>query len=110
MDRRAFLQAASLMGFGALVSSGTKAWGLDAINNPLAQYPNRGWEKVYRDLFAVDDSFVFLCAPNDTHNCLLRAYVRNGVVTRIGPTMGYGEATDLLGNKSSHRWDPRCCQ
>ena len=110
MDRRTFLQAASLMGFGALVSSGTKAWGLDAINNPLAQYPNRGWEKVYRDLFAVDDSFVFLCAPNDTHNCLLRAYVRNGVVTRIGPTMGYGEATDLLGNKSSHRWDPRCCQ
>ncbi|MFN7917141.1 MAG: hypothetical protein U0Q55_17485 [Vicinamibacterales bacterium] len=110
MDRRAFLQAASQMGFGALVASGTAAWALETIANPLAQYPNRGWEKAYRDLFAVDDSFVFLCAPNDTHNCLLRAYVRNGVVTRIGPTMGYGEATDLLGNKSSHRWDPRCCQ
>jgi nitrate reductase alpha subunit len=110
MDRRAFLQAASAMGFGALVSSATDAWGLEQISNPLAQYPSRGWEKVYRDLFAVDDSFVFLCAPNDTHNCLLRAYVRNGVVTRIGPTMGYGDATDLLGNKSSHRWDPRCCQ
>jgi hypothetical protein len=53
---------------------------------------------------------VFLCAPNDTHNCLLRAYVKNGVVVRIGPTFGYGKATDLYGNRASHRWDPRLCQ
>jgi len=110
MDRRAFLQKASAMGFGALVSGASQAWLLETIENPLAQYPDRDWEKTYRDLFKVDDSFVFLCAPNDTHNCLLRAYVRNGVVTRIGPTMGYGQATDLQGNKTSHRWDPRCCQ
>jgi nitrate reductase alpha subunit len=110
MDRRKFLQAASATGFSALVAGVTQAWGLDDMSNPLAQYPNRDWEKTYRDLFKVDDSFVFLCAPNDTHNCLLRAYVRNGVVTRIGPTMRYGEATDLQGNKTSHRWDPRCCQ
>ncbi len=110
MDRRAFLQKASAMGFGALVTGGSQAWLLETIENPLAQYPDRDWEKTYRDLFKVDDSFVFLCAPNDTHNCLLRAYVRNGVVTRIGPTMGYGQATDLQGNKTSHRWDPRCCQ
>ncbi|MGH9603886.1 MAG: molybdopterin-dependent oxidoreductase, partial [Terriglobales bacterium] len=110
MDRRAFLQKASAMGFGALVTGASQAWLLDTIENPLAQYPDRDWEKTYRDLFKVDDSFVFLCAPNDTHNCLLRAYVRNGVVTRIGPTMGYGQATDLQGNKTSHRWDPRCCQ
>jgi len=110
MDRRAFLQKASALGFGVLVTSATHAWFLDAVENPLAHYPDRGWEKVYRDLFKVDDSFVFLCAPNDTHNCLLRAYVRNGVVTRIGPTMGYGQATDLQGNRTSHRWDPRCCQ
>jgi nitrate reductase alpha subunit len=110
MDRRAFLQTATSMGFGALVTSATDAWGLRGVDNPLAQYPNRGWEDVYRDLFKEDDSFVFMCAPNDTHNCLLRASVRNGVVTRIGPTMGYGQATDLLGNRVSHRWDPRCCQ
>jgi nitrate reductase alpha subunit len=110
MDRRKFLHAASAMGFGALVTGVTPAWGLDDFSNPLARYPARDWEKVYRDLFKVDDSFVFLCAPNDTHNCLLRAYVRNGVVTRIGPSMGYGQATDLQGNKTSHRWDPRCCQ
>ncbi|MCZ7626079.1 MAG: hypothetical protein M5R38_09955 [Candidatus Methylomirabilis sp.] len=31
-------------------------------------------------------------------------------MVRIEPTYGYGKATDLYGNKSSHRWDPRCCQ
>jgi len=65
---------------------------------------------VYRDLWKYDSTFTFLCAPNDTHNCLLNAYVRSGVITRIGPTMRYGEATDLYGNASSHRWDPRICQ
>jgi len=110
MDRRKFLHAASAIGFGALVNGATRAWGLEGSNNPLAHYPNRDWEKVYRDLFKVDGTFTFLCAPNDTHNCLLKAHVRNGVVTRIGPTMGYGLATDLQGNQTSHRWDPRCCQ
>jgi nitrate reductase alpha subunit len=65
---------------------------------------------VYRDLFQPDWSYVFLCAPNDTHNCLLRAYVKNDVVVRIGPTYGFGLAEDLHGNRASHRWDPRCCQ
>ncbi len=110
ITRRRFLEAAAASGFGALVASAGKAWGLDAIANPLAAYPDRGWEKVYRDLFKPDSSFTFLCAPNDTHNCLLRGFVRSGVLTRIGPTMRYGEATDLDGNKASHRWDPRVCQ
>ncbi len=110
MKRRHFLQAASAMGFTAFITGATDSWALDTIPNPLAHYPKRDWEEAYRDLFKADDSFVFLCAPNDTHNCLLRAYVRNGVVTRIGPTMGYGKATDLDGNRASHRWDPRCCQ
>ncbi|MBM4387087.1 MAG: molybdopterin-dependent oxidoreductase, partial [Deltaproteobacteria bacterium] len=43
-------------------------------------------------------------------NCLIRAYVKNGVVTRLGPSFGYGQATDIYGNKASHRWDPRICQ
>src|SRR3972149_2419593 len=110
MDRRAVLQTPSSLGFGALIGNTQGAWGLQAPANPLGAYPNRGWEKVYRDLFATDSSFVFLCAPNDTHNCLLRAYVRNGVVTRIGPTMGYGLATDPQGTRAPPRWDPRCCQ
>ncbi len=109
-SRREFLEAASALGFGAFVASATRAWGLDAVENPLARYPNRGWERTYRDLWKSDATFTFLCAPNDTHNCLLHAYVRAGVVTRIGPSMRYGEATDLDGNRASHRWDPRVCQ
>jgi nitrate reductase alpha subunit len=80
------------------------------VHNPLTDYPNRDWESVYRDLYRSDSSFTFLCAPNDTHNCLLRGYVKNGVVTRIAPSYGYQKATDLHGNRAGQRWDPRCCQ
>ena len=110
ISRREFLAAASAAGFGALVVSATRAWGLEAISNPLAAYPDRGWERVYRDLWKYDSTFTFTCAPNDTHNCLLNAYVRSGVITRIGPTMRYGEAVDLAGHGTTHRWDPRVCQ
>lgn len=81
-----------------------------AIDSPLGTYPNRDWEKVYRDIWKEDSRFVFTCAPNDTHNCLLWAHVKNGVIVRISPTYGFGKATDLYGNKASHRWDPRACQ
>ena len=110
ISRREFMARISAAGFGALVASTTKAWGLEVITNPLAAYPNRDWEKVYRDLWSYDSRYRFTCAPNDTHNCLLNAHVRQGVITRIGPTMRYGEAKDLSGNGTSHRWDPRVCQ
>lgn len=110
-SRREFLEALGAAGFGAFALSATDAWALAAPDNPLARYPARDWEKVYRDLWRYDSTFTFLCAPNDTHNCLLNAYVRSGVMTRIGPTMRYGEATDLRGEaRPSHRWDPRVCQ
>jgi nitrate reductase / nitrite oxidoreductase, alpha subunit len=80
------------------------------IDNPLGSYPNRGWEQHYRDLYKSDSSFTFLCAPNDTHNCLLNAHVKNGVVTRISPTFGFSKAMDLDGNVASARWEPRVCQ
>src|SRR3989338_852053 len=80
------------------------------IDNPLDFYPDRDWEKIYRNQFRHDSTFHFLCAPNDTHNCLLRAYVKNDIVTRIGPSYGYGKAKDIYGNQASHRWDPRLCQ
>jgi nitrate reductase alpha subunit len=110
ISRRDFFAMLSASGLAGFLGSIREAWGLEAISNPLAQYPSRGWEQACRDLWKYDSKFVFLCAPNDTHNCLLDAYVRNGVITRIGPTMRYGEATDLYGNRVSHRWDPRVCQ
>jgi len=80
------------------------------VANPLASYPNRDWERIYRDIYRTDQRFTFLCCPNDTHNCLLNAQVKNNVVVRIEPTYGYSKAQDLYGNKASARWDPRCCQ
>ena len=108
--RRAFMKILAASGFGALAGSAVPAWGLDTPDNPLARYPDRDWERTYRDLWAYDSTYTFLCAPNDTHNCILNAYVRSGVVVRTGPTMKYGGATDLYGNVASHRWDPRICQ
>ncbi|MCH7659077.1 MAG: molybdopterin-dependent oxidoreductase [Euryarchaeota archaeon] len=79
------------------------------VINPLSEYPNEGWEESYRDVWDRDDAYMLTCTPNDTHNCYLEASVKNGVVTRLGPSMNYGEATDLDGNQSSQRWDPRVC-
>ncbi|MEO5334632.1 MAG: molybdopterin-dependent oxidoreductase, partial [Magnetococcus sp. YQC-5] len=115
VSRRRFLQAAGTAGFGILATPGGVMAGYrflapTTVENPLAAYPNRDWERIYRDIFRHDKSFVFMCCPNDTHNCLLNAYVKNEVVVRIEPTFGYGKAQDLYGNQASHRWDPRCCQ
>lgn len=117
ISRRKFLSIAAGTGTGILLS-GTELHLLnflkpktaDAADNPLITYPDRNWEKVYRNVYTYDSQFHFLCAPNDTHNCLLKAHVKNGVITRISPSYRYGEATDLYGNKASHRWDPRICQ
>ncbi|MFW6045455.1 MAG: molybdopterin-dependent oxidoreductase, partial [Natronomonas sp.] len=78
--------------------------------NPLQAYPNEDWDQTYRDIWDVDDTYFLACRPNDTHNCYLEGNVKNGVVTRLGPSMRYGDAEDLYGNTASDRWDPRVCQ
>ena len=115
ISRREFLRAAGAAGLGtvALPDELLAAYRFLApvsVANPLAHYPHRDWEQQYRDVFRTDGSFVFLCAPNDTHNCLLRAYTKNDVIVRIEPTFGYGKARDLDGNQATARWDPRGCQ
>jgi nitrate reductase alpha subunit len=115
MDRRGFLRLAALAGLGSVAAPADlfaqyRVLAPVRVGNPLADYPNRDWERIYRDIFRHDRTFTFLCAPNDTHNCLLRAFVKNNVLVRIEPTYGYGKATDLSGHRASARWDPRCCQ
>jgi nitrate reductase alpha subunit len=115
MDRRRFLQLAATAGLGVVASPGElfgqyRVMAPVRVPNPLEAYPSREWERLYRDIYRHDRTFTFLCAPNDTHNCLLRGFVKNNVLVRIEPTYGYGKATDLSGNRASHRWDPRCCQ
>lgn len=82
---------------------------IDPGSNPLATYPSRGWEQVYRDLYTPDSTYHWMCGPNDTHGCLLKANVKNGVVVYADPSFGYGKATDVYGNRASQRWDPRAC-
>ncbi|MCA9125756.1 MAG: molybdopterin-dependent oxidoreductase [Planctomycetales bacterium] len=114
-SRRRFLTQLLAAGAGAAAAADwARAVAQDivplSVDNPLSGYPNREWEKHYRNLYQSDSSFTFLCAPNDTHNCLLNAHVKNGVVTRISPTFGFSKATDLQGNRASQRWEPRVCQ
>ena len=83
---------------------------IDPALNPLQTYPNRDWEKIYRDIYTPDSTYHYLCAPNDTHGCLLRASVKNETVMYADPSFGYNKATDAYGNKASARWDPRACK
>ena len=111
-SRRLFLSRSAAAGVAAAAADTLALSALRpalAGSNPLAHYPARGWEKLYRDLYSYDDDYVFMCTPNCTHNCYLRAYVKNGVVTRCGPTQKYHQATDVYGTKASQRWDPRHC-
>ncbi|HDZ22475.1 MAG TPA: hypothetical protein ENH80_06045 [Phycisphaerae bacterium] len=82
---------------------------VDEVDNPLAHYPARDWETLYRDQYRYDSTFTFVCAPNDTHNCRLRAFVRNGVIVRIEQAYAVDTYTDLQGNKPTPTWHPRGC-
>ena len=109
--RRQFLQ---YLGTGAALSVG----GLQAAcgllkpvddGNPLARAVSREWEKIYHDQYRYDSWFDWVCSPNDTHACRIRAYVRNGVVVRSGSTYDYQKYADLYGNHASINWNPRQC-
>ena len=108
--RRGFLKLTGGLG-GALMFP----WGLELlaarpdIENPLAFYPSRDWEKVYRDQYRYDGTFSWVCSPNDTHACRCLAYTRNGVITRMGSQYDYQNYGDLYGNKATPNWNPRQC-
>ena len=79
------------------------------VDNPLASYPDVGWEKVYHDQYRYDRSFTFCCTPNDTHQCRVRAFVRNGVVMRTEQNYAHQNYGDIYGNKATRNWNPRMC-
>ncbi len=81
----------------------------EQLGNPLESYPNRDWEQVYRDQYAYDSTFTWVCSPNDTHACRMRAFVKNGVVLRSEQNYDSGRVTDLYGNKATASWNPRGC-
>jgi nitrate reductase alpha subunit len=116
LSRRTFLKvsAASAVALAGIAGTArgaglTYLQTVTAVGNPLGSYPARDWERIYRDQYAYDRSFTFICAPNDTHLCRLRAFVRNDVVVRIEQNYDGGEYGDPQGNKSSVSWNPRGC-
>ncbi len=110
VSRRSFLKGSGLAFGGAVASPMLRNFNVPvAIDNPLDFYPNRGWERVYRDQYRYDSTFTFICAPNDTHLCRLRAFVRNGVVMRVEQNYDAGHYGDQLGNSSTVNWNPRGC-
>ena len=115
LNRRTFL--AALAGAGAAgVQLGCGFFDGDgglgsivAVDNPLAAYPDRDWEEIYRDQYRYDRSFTWICAPNDTHMCRMRAFVRNGVIVRMEQNYDVDKYGDLYGNRSTVQWNPRGC-
>ena len=94
LSRRDFIKRSGLTGAGIAAIQMLPLCFLQAqekLDNPLAHYPNRDWEKLYRNQYAYDREFSWVCAPNDTHNCRVTAHVRNGVIVRMGehPTEFY---------------------
>ena len=109
--RRQFLQylgTGAAMSVGALEAACTLLQPVDS-GNPLSRSVSREWEKIYRDQYRYDSSFDWVCSPNDTHACRIRAYVRNGIVVRSGATYDYQKYADLYGNHASINWNPRQC-
>jgi nitrate reductase alpha subunit len=109
MNRRDFLAAGLTASAGSFLLP--RLFGLEPVSiaNPLGVYPNRGWEEVYRDQYRYDRSFSWVCAPNDTHNCRMVAYVRNGIVLRSEQQYESGIVKDLYGNCDTQHWNPRGC-
>ena len=110
ITRREFLDTAiAALGAGAVASFGCGALEVVSVDNPLASYPDRDWEKLYRDQYHYDRTFTWVCAPNDTHMCRLRAFVRNGVVVRSEQNYDHQNYTDLYGNRATPAWNPCAC-
>jgi len=110
VSRRDFLKGGAVLAVGAAAFPYLRNLQVPVnVVNPLESYPNRDWEKVYRDQYRYDDTFTYVCAPNDTHNCRLRAFTRNGVLMRIEQNYDAQRYQDQLGNAATAAWNPRGC-
>jgi nitrate reductase alpha subunit len=110
VSRRQFLQSCLASG-ATLLAAPPQSWALEpvSVENPLGSYPNRDWEKVYLDQYRYDSTFTWVCGPNDTHMCRLRAFVRNGVMIRSEQNYDHERCGDLYGNHATKAWNPRGC-
>lgn len=108
--RRKFLELCA-SGGGMLIAGGARSWAFEpvSVDNPLGVYPDRDWENVYLDQYKYDEVFTWICAPNDTHMCRMKAFVRNGVMIRSEQNYDHDRYGDLYGNSATKAWNPRGC-
>jgi nitrate reductase / nitrite oxidoreductase, alpha subunit len=111
LSRRAFLKLSGMAALSAaMVRPEFSLLTPVNVDNPLAAYPSRDWEKVYRNQYSYDSSFTYVCSPNDTHACRMRAFVRNGIILRSETNYDVERYADLYGNKATAHWHPRGCK
>lgn len=106
--RRQFMAVAGAAG-AVLAWRSTTFASVVGVEDPLAYYPARDWESVYRDQYRYDRTFTWICAPNDTHMCRMRAFVRNGVMIRAEQNYDGDRCGDCYGNRATVGWNPRGC-
>jgi len=116
LSRRRFMELSAAFGAAVLAAPQTawsKALGglvpITGVEDPLHYYPARDWESIYRDQYHYDRSFAWVCAPNDTHMCRMRGYVRNGILVRSEQNYGVNRSVDPQGNHPGPAWHPRGC-
>lgn len=113
ISRRDFIRYAGIGGGIGVLLSGEPLFSflkpVVSVDNPLAYYPIRDWERIYLDQYKYDSTFTYVCSPNDTHACRVRAFVRNGIVIRTEQNYDVGRYADLYGNKATNNWNPRMC-
>src|SRR2546426_2610837 len=69
LTRRQFMKASA--GTIVALAIADKALALTAlqpvieVGNPLGEYPDRSWERVYHDQYRYDSSFTYVCTPNE---------------------------------------------
>ena len=111
VPRRLFLQWMGIGTAGSVLGLEAACTFLEPTDdgNPLGRTVSRNWETIYHDQYRYDSMFDWVCSPNDTHACRIRAYVRNGIVVRTGSTYDYQDYADLYGNHATVNWNPRQC-
>lgn len=111
--RREFIKTSTLAGTTGILADNVFGFKLlqpaVEVTNPLEFYPNRDWEKVYRDQYRYDSIFTYVCSPNDTHACRVKAFLRDGIVMRCEQPYDHQNYGDLYGNKATVAWNPRMC-
>ena len=112
LNRRKFLQVSAGVATAMALTSkrvGAQLKPVVKVGNPLESYPDRRWEEVYRDQYKYERSFTYCCSPNDTHQCRVRGFVRNGILMRIEQNYDHHKIRDLYGNQADAAWNPRMC-